>query len=174
LSLDSYAVHIITVSDRAAAGERPDASGPALAERFQALGYEVVSGEVIADDRATIVDQLRRACDEGRAQLVVTTGGTGLAPRDCTPEATREAGDREVPGLMEIARRRCSEITAFAALSRGIAVTRGSCLIVNLPGHPKASLETLDAMTDLLPHALKILSRPPADCDVTGKGSAEA
>jgi molybdenum cofactor synthesis domain-containing protein len=140
---------------------------------LEKMGLEVGGCDVVADGRATVATALRDLCERHGADLIVTTGGTGLAPRDLTPEATRDFGEREVPGLMELARRRCGEATVFAALSRGVAVTRGRTLIVNLPGNPKAAEETLDAMADVLLHAIQILIAPPEDCRITGS-AAEA
>lgn len=165
----SFTARILTVSDRASAGTREDLSAPALRRRLEELGYRVLGIQVVADGRAEVAEALREICSRQDAQLVLTTGGSGLAPRDQTPEATREIAEREVPGLMEIARRRCATVTPFAALGRGMAVTVGSTLVINLPGHPKAARETLDAVAELLPHALEILSRTPEDCGLTGR-----
>jgi len=169
-----WTVRVLTVSDRTAAGEREDASGPALVRRLQELGFEVGPVEVVADGEEIVAASLRRICDEDSPALVLTTGGSGLSPRDLTPEATAAVARREVPGLMETARRRCSEITPFAALGRGRAAVRGRSLILNLPGHPRAAVETLDAVADLLPHALATLCRPDRDCPVTGRGGEKA
>lgn len=162
---------VLTVSDRTAAGERDDASGPALEARLRDLGFSIAGREVVADGIESVGAALRRIADTGVA-LVVTTGGTGLAPRDLTPEATRQVAEREVPGLMELARSRCAREVPVAALGRGLAVTMGRTLVVNLPGHPRAATETLDAMADVLPHAVSILTRPAPDCPVTGRGDA--
>jgi len=162
---------VLTVSDRASVGARDDASGPALEGRLAELGFSVVGRDVVADGIAPVADALRRLAASDLA-LVVTTGGTGLAPRDLTPEATRQVGEREVPGLMELARRRCTETVPLAALGRGVAVTLGPTLVVNLPGNPRAARETLDAMADVLSHAVAILTRPAADCPATGRGPA--
>lgn len=161
------------MSDRGAAGVREDLSAPRLQTRLEELGYRVLGTHMVQDGRESVSGAIRELCASGEAQLLVTTGGSGLSPRDLTPEATRAAGEREVPGLMESARRRCGEITPFAALGRGVAVTLGSTLVVNLPGHPQAACETLDAMADVLPHALKILSRTPEDCEVTGRAKGQ-
>jgi molybdenum cofactor synthesis domain-containing protein len=160
---------IVTVSDRAAAGTRADASGPALRERLLQLGFQIAGESLVPDDRLELARLLAGLCDRGAADLVVTTGGSGLAPRDLTPEATLDIAQRSVPGLMELARSRCVQQTPFAALSRGVAAARARALIVNLPGHPRAALQTLDAIADVLAHAVGILARTPADCDVTGR-----
>jgi len=169
LNSKTFTARILTVSDRGAAGLREDLSAPRLQSRLEELGYRVLGTEIVGDGRDSVALALRRLCDIGDAQLLLTTGGSGLSPRDLTPEATRAVGEREVPGLMELARRRCAEITPFAALGRGVAVTVASTLVLNLPGHPQAACQTLDAIADLLPHALEILARTPEDCDVTGR-----
>ena len=161
---------VLTVSDRTHAGQRPDASGPQLVTRLTQLGFVVVGTEVVPDGIESVGSALRRIAGP-EVGLLVSTGGTGLTPRDLTPEATRRVGEREVPGLMELARRRCTEVVPVAALGRGVAVTLGSTLIVNLPGNPRAALETLDAMSDVLAHAVSTLTKPAADCDVTGTGT---
>lgn len=168
MSTQDFTARILTVSDRAAAGSRQDLSAPRLGSRLEELGYRVLGAELVADGEDSVSEALLRICGRGDTQLLLTTGGSGLSPRDLTPEATLRVGERVVPGLMEFARRRCAEITPFAALGRGVAVTVGTTLVVNLPGHPKAACETLDAMAELLPHALLILARPPADCEITG------
>jgi len=157
------------VSDRCARGEKPDESGPALRQRLSELGYLVIGLELICDGEETVSQKLREICARRDARLILTTGGSGLAPRDETPEGTLAVAERVVPGLMEAARRACSALTPVAALSRGVAVIRGESLIVNLPGHPKAALETLDSIQGLLPHALEILGAA-GDCDRTGRG----
>ena len=148
---------VVTVSDRAASGEREDASGPALRAALEAGDWEVISAEIVPDEATELVAALRRLADEARVPLVLTTGGTGLGPRDITPEATRSVLDREAPGLAEEARRVSREKTPFAVLSRGVAGTRGSSLIVNLPGSPRAVVEVFAALAPVLPHAVRVL-----------------
>jgi molybdenum cofactor synthesis domain-containing protein len=164
---------IVVVSDRAAAGQRPDECAPQLRRRLGELGFTVVLERVLPDGVEALAAELSQIADAGLCDILLCSGGTGLAPRDLTPEATLRAGERQVPGLMELARRRCGEKTPFAALSRGVAVTRARTLIVDLPGHPRAAIETLDAIADLLPHAVGILAAPPVDCPVTGRGPEE-
>jgi molybdopterin adenylyltransferase len=149
---------ILTVSDRAAAGERADGSGPALAEAVRAAGGTVLATRLVADDAPAIAEALTRLADDEHAPLILTTGGTGFAPRDVTPEATRSVIEREAPGLAEHARAATSRITPFAVLSRGIAGIRGGTLIVNLPGSPKGAVETFEALAPVLPHALSVLA----------------
>jgi molybdenum cofactor synthesis domain-containing protein len=151
-------VAILTCSDAGARGERQDTSGDILASRLQAAGHEVSARALCPDDREAIAAQLRDWCDHGAASIVITTGGTGLSPRDVTPEATREVMERDVPGLPLALAVSGLQKTPFAVLSRGVAVTRGSTLIVNLPGNPKAVEEGLDVLLPLLPHIDQLLA----------------
>lgn len=147
---------VITVSDSCASGEREDISGPAVAARLKTLGFEAVATEVVADEVAAICDAIMRQCS--RASLVVTTGGTGVSPRDVTPEATREACERIIEGLAERMRSVSAQITPMAALSRAVCGSRGSTLVVNLPGSPSGAVESFDVIAELIPHALDLLS----------------
>ena len=150
-------VAILTVSDSVAQGKREDRSGAALAERARQLGWDVAASAVLPDDRRAIAAQLAEWIDSGGAELVLTTGGTGLGPRDVTPEATGDVADRLVPGLAERMRQAGAVANPRAALSRAVAATRGRALIVNLPGSPRGALESLDAVAELVPHALEVL-----------------
>lgn len=152
-------VAILTVSDRCSRGEATDTSGPALADLAHArLDAEVLATVCLPDERPRISGQLRDwALRDPLPDLILTTGGTGLAPRDVTPEATLDVIERRHAGLMELVRRRCSQATPHAYLSRGEAGTLGQTLIVNLPGSERGATESLDALLDLLPHAISLL-----------------
>ena len=145
---------VVTCSNRSAAGERADASGPLLVDALRAAGFDVAPDAIVVpDDEDRIAAELAALADAGH-RLVLTTGGTGLTPADVTPQATRRAVEREVPGLAEMLRAAGSASTPMAALSRGVAGTRGRCLIVNLPGSPKGARESLDALLPVLRHAI--------------------
>lgn len=149
---------VITVSTSKAAGKGEDESGPALAGLAERIGAEVAATEVVGDERTLIASRLRHWCDDETVDLVLTTGGTGLAPSDVTPEATRDVIEREVPGIAEAMRLASREHTRHWMLSRAVAGTRGRTLIVNLPGNPKAIDEAGGAVAAALPHALALLS----------------
>lgn len=153
---------MLTVSDRSAAGTRADASGPALRAALEAAGFVVTSSPAVADDRPSIsarIRELARVHD-----LVLTTGGTGLGPRDVTPEATLEVADRLAPGFAEEMRRRSAEGFPRAILSRGVCAVVGSCLVLNLPGSPGGAVECLGYVMPVLPHAVKVLGGGLRDC----------
>ena len=150
---------VLTISDSASRGEREDQSGPAVVEELQLLKAEIVATEILPDERQRIAAQLRHYADTGAANLIVTTGGTGLSPRDVTPEATRDVIEREAPGLAELMRAESLKITPLAALSRSVCGARGRTLIVNLPGSVRGARENLAAIARTLPHAISLLSQ---------------
>lgn len=152
---------VITVSDRSSSGARQDASGPAVVERLRAARFQVDDPIVVADERDAIAGALQAGVNEGYS-LIVTTGGTGLAPRDVTPEATMTIIEKQVPGLAELMRAEGSKKTPMAALSRAVAGTAGQSLIMNLPGSPTGATESLDAVIEVLGHALDVLQGPTA------------
>ena len=148
---------VLTVSDSTAAGEREDLSGPEAKLIIEQAGFEVGDVRVVADERGLIEDHLRVACDQDQVRLVVTTGGTGLSPRDVTPEATTSVIDRDVPGMAELMRAEGLKKTPRAALSRGVVGVRAATLIVNLPGSVKGVRESLAAVVPILGHAVEVI-----------------
>ncbi len=154
-------IAILTVSDRSARGERPDASGPALADVVTQQGWTVVKREIIADDFDLLRERLSEWADSGEVDVLLTTGGTGFAPLDVTPEATLAAADRLAPGLAEAMRAASLQVTPHAMLSRATAAIRRRTLIVNLPGSPKAAVENLQVILPVLPHAVELMSDDP-------------
>ncbi|MCI6374730.1 MAG: molybdopterin-binding protein [Clostridiales bacterium] len=155
---------VITLSDKGARGEREDKSGPAIAERLERSGYEVVERLLLADDQAALKAALIRLCDQRQLDLILTTGGTGFSPRDTTPEATLAVATRLAPGIAEAIRAESLKITKHAMLSRGASVIRGKTLIINLPGSPKACMESMDVFMDAIPHAMGLLRNEVQDC----------
>jgi len=150
-------IAILTISDSASRGIRQDTSGPALRERCRGLGWEVVSTAILPDEPVSVRERLVSLADNGTAELILTTGGTGIGPRDSTPEATTETCQKLLPGIPEMMREYGRRKNPRAALSRGVAGVRGTTLIVNLPGSPRGAIESLDAVAELLPHALEVL-----------------
>lgn len=146
---------VVTVSDSCARGERKDGSGPAVAQFLEKLHFSVTVREIVPDDEIQIQNLLIRLARE--VALIVTTGGTGIAPRDVTPEATKRICDRLLDGIAETMRREGMKKTPFAALSRGVCGVRGKALILNLPGSPAGAVESLEAVAGLLPHAIELL-----------------
>ncbi len=149
-------VAVVTVSDSTVAGTREDRSGPAVQARVAELGWKVVKTLVLPDEIPTIADAVSQL-SRTDVDVVLTTGGTGVAQRDVTPEAVRTIADREIPGFGELMRSEGRRSTKLAALSRGGAVTRGRTLIVNLPGSPRGAVESLNTIADLIPHVVDLL-----------------
>lgn len=154
-------IGILTVSDRSARGERPDATGPALKTAVEQHDWQVVSTSIVSDDLTAIQERLEKWADSGEVDVILTTGGTGFAARDVTPEATLAVCQRPAPGLAEAMRAASLKVTAHAMLSRAAAGIRGRTLIVNLPGSPKGAIENLAVILPVLPHAVQLLSEDP-------------
>ncbi|MHB9075151.1 MAG: MogA/MoaB family molybdenum cofactor biosynthesis protein [Desulfobaccales bacterium] len=159
-----FRVGILTVSDKGHAGEREDTAGPELARQLDSRCFMVAAYQVVPDEPDVIAAQLVAWSDNDNLDLILTTGGTGLSPRDTTPEATLSVAHRLVPGIPEAMRVAGLAITPHAMLSRGVAVIRGHTLIINLPGSPKGARENLAAVAQALPHALEKLQGSPSDC----------
>ncbi len=157
VNAEGLSAAILVTSDRASRGQYEDRTGPALAAFLVERAWPVVEVSVIPDDWGAISRTLQTWCDTGVAQLLLTAGGTGLGPRDVTPEATRMILDKELPGLPEMMRARGSTKSPHAALSRATAGSRGQRLIINLPGSPRGAVESLECVLDLIPHALEML-----------------
>ena len=147
---------VVTLSDKGYAGEREDKSGPLVCEMITEAGYDVKKTILLPDEKEEIRRCLCSLCDQDKLDVIFTTGGTGFAPRDCTPEATLEAADRNAPGIAEAMRLASLKVTPRAMLSRGVSVIRGQTLIINLPGSPKAVRENLEAVLPTLDHGLAI------------------
>lgn len=161
-----YKIGVLTLSDKGARGEREDESGPLLAEMVADLG-EVLRYQIIPDDHETIILMLKSWSDDLGLDLILTTGGTGLSPRDCAPQATQTILDYEVPGMAEAMRLESLKITSRAMLSRALVGVRKQTMIINLPGSPKAARENFAVLLPVLPHALEKLKGDPSDCAVT-------
>jgi molybdenum cofactor synthesis domain-containing protein len=153
---EAFTAAVLTVSDSSSRGEREDLSGPAVVEALKKRNFEVVGTRVVPDDRTHIENALLQLSEQ--AQLVLSTGGTGVAERDVTPEATRAVCERLVEGVTERMRFEGAKKTPLAVLSRGVCGIRGKCMILNLPGSPKGAVESLEAVIAILPHALKLLA----------------
>ena len=163
ISQDSLAIRfgVLTVSDRSARGERPDATGPALAQRIREAGWEVKFQSITPDEVPKITAILEIWSDEESLDVILTNGGTGFSPRDVTPEATLKVIERQTPGLVEAMRSGSLQVTPHAMLSRAVAGIRKHTLIINLPGSPKGALENLEIVIQVLPHAIELLREDP-------------
>jgi molybdenum cofactor synthesis domain-containing protein len=164
-------VAVVTISDSVFRGSREDRSGQALCARCRELGWEVSASVLVSDDADLVTAQLIRLADSGEVDLVLTTGGTGLGPRDVTPEATARAAEKLVPGLGERMREAGCRSNARAALSRSQGACRGQTLILNLPGSPRGAVESLDAVADIVPHAVEILHGAGHDSGAAAPGA---
>jgi len=164
-----FTAGILTISDKGSRGERQDKSGEAIREILSRIDVRIVNCDIIPDEKELIVEKLVKWADEDNLDVVVTTGGTGLTPRDVTPEATLAVVDRIIPGFAEAMRAESLKKTPHAMLSRAVVGTRGKCLIVNLPGSPQAVRECLEVILPALPHAVETLKDQAGEC-----GTAEA
>lgn len=160
----TFRAAVITLSDKGSRGEREDKSGPAIAARLRESGYEVTEQLLLPDGREMLERELIRLCDREAVDLILTTGGTGFSPRDVTPEATLAVADRLAPGIAEAIRAESLRLTKHAMLSRAVSVIRGGTLIVNLPGSPRACMESMDVFLDAIPHGLSLLRGQTGDC----------
>ncbi len=161
--MSEFRVAILTASDSGAAGERADRSGKIIEEMVRAVGWTVTRTAITRDERAVIAEQLREWADGGDVSLIVTTGGTGVGPRDVTPEATLDVVDRLVPGMAEQMRAQTAERNPMAMVSRQVVGIRGRTLIINLPGSPRGVQECLAVLMPVLPHTLEVLTQPRTD-----------
>ncbi len=157
-------VAVITASDRCARGERDDLSGQAIGDIVESQGWHVMHYGIVPDEKDRLKEEMIRLADGEAVSVIFTTGGTGLAPRDFTPEATLEVIDKTVPGLAEVMRQESLKKTPHAMLSRAVCGVRGKTLIVNLPGSPKAVRECLDIIIPVVPHAVELLQGSVSDC----------
>jgi molybdopterin adenylyltransferase len=157
---------VLTISDKGSIGQRQDTSGPAVAEVLKTIGAEVVKYEIVPDEIEIISGRLRQYADSPGIDLIITTGGTGVAPRDLTPEATRLVIDREVPGMAEAMRMESFKKTPHALISRAIVGIRKQTLIINLPGSPRGATENLQFILKAIPHAVEKIKGDPSDCAV--------
>jgi len=155
---------VLTVSDSASRGEREDRSGPSVVAELEKLGCRIAATEIVSDDRDMISSKLREYADRSEVNLILTTGGTGFAPRDNTPEATRDVIEREAPGLAELMRLRSLDETPLAPLSRAVCGIRGRTLIVNLPGSTRGAVQNFNAIRSSLPHAIGLLTEQSRKC----------
>jgi molybdenum cofactor synthesis domain-containing protein len=165
-----YTAAIITLSDKGSAGDRIDKSGPLIKKIIEPYGFEIVDYSILPDEEDLLAEKLIDLSDISRVNLILTTGGTGFSPRDRTPEATKRVLDREVPGIAEAMRYYSLQITPKAMLSRALSGLRGSTLIINLPGSPKAVKENLEAIIEPVLHGLDIMLQYDSECGSDANG----
>lgn len=164
-------IAVLTVSDRSAKGERVDLSGEVIVGEVKKFGANIICKDIVPDEREKISEKLMEYCDDPKINLILTTGGTGLSPRDITPEATKDIIEKEAPGFVEAIRLKSLEITEKTMLSRAVAGIRNQTLIINMPGSPKAVKENLDIIKPVLPHAIETLLGDVTDCGKEDKQS---
>lgn len=157
-------VAVLTMSDKGSRGEREDASGQLICEMVEGISGEVITHEVIPDEQDIIEERLKHFADNLKADVIITTGGTGVSPRDITPEATRNVLEKEIPGLAELMRAEGCKKTIRAAISRGLVGIRGRSLIINLPGSPKGVKESLNVILSTIPHVIEKMQGDEAEC----------
>jgi len=162
-----FTVGILTISDKGSRGERQDKSGEAIREILSSMDVRIVNYDIVPDEKELIAQELISWADENNLDVILTTGGTGLTPRDVTPEATLAVVDRIVPGFAESMRAESLKKTPMAMLSRAVVGTRGKCLIINLPGSPRAVRECLEVILPALPHAVETLKGQAGECDTS-------
>ena len=162
-----FTAGILTISDKGSRGERQDKSGEAIREILFRTDFRIVNYDIVPDEKELVIEKLIKWADEDGLDVVITTGGTGLTPRDVTPEATLAVVDRIVPGFAEAMRAESLKKTPRAMLSRAVVGTRGKCLIINLPGSPKAVRECLEVILPVLPHAVETLKGQAGECGIT-------
>ena len=155
---------VITVSDRGSRGERIDESGPEISRMLEAIEIEIINRQIVPDEKEVIGQLLLKCCNRGDVDLIITTGGTGVSPRDVTPDATREVIEREIPGIAESMRRQSAAVTPHAMISRALAGIRGRTLIINLPGSPKAVKENLGVLIPALKHTIEKIKGDETEC----------
>ena len=160
---------ILTISDKGSQGQRPDKSGQVIRDSLSQLKSQVLKYEIVPDETDIIAKKISEWADEGSVDVILTTGGTGLGPRDVTPEATLSIIDKDVPGFAEAMRAATFSITPFSILSRAVAGIRGNCLIINLPGSPKAVQECLQVIWPAIPHAVEIIKGEVTEHEDTGR-----
>lgn len=159
-----YKAAVVTVSDRGSRGEREDKSGPEIARILDSVGIEIVAQRIIPDEKEVIHQTLVEFCDGDQIDLVLTTGGTGVSPRDVTPDATRDVVERDIPGMAEEMRRQSGLVTPHAMISRAIVGIRNGTLIINLPGSPRGARENLNAVLPAINHAIEKIQGDTRDC----------
>lgn len=169
-----FTVGILTISDKGSRGERQDKSGPAIQKSLDTSKARVIKYEIVPDEKDVIAERLKAWADESCIDVIITTGGTGLSPRDVTPEATLSVIERLVPGLAEAMRWKSLEKSPTAMLSRAVAGTRGNSLIINLPGSPKAVQECMEVILPVLPHAVEIMHGQVSECASSIEGIPHA